>query len=405
MHDKIFILRNSIQHYAWGSKTAIPELLGIPNPEGKPMAELWMGAHPKAPSQVLIQDHWVSLIDLIRSSPVPILGKKVADVFDNRLPFLFKVLASAEPLSIQVHPNKRQAEEGFKRENKLNIPLDSAARNYRDDNHKPELLCALTPFEALKGFRPVKEIVSLLSPVRPYALEGPLMELERRPDGQGMRLFFSTLMKLPNGIKEKAISDLLHRIEAHADDRREYEWVMELAKRYPNDIGVFSPLLLNLVVLEPGEAIFIPAGHLHAYLKGTGLEIMANSDNVVRGGLTPKYVDVDELLKIVSFDPAPVEKIMARSLPHGEEVYICPAKEFQLSLIKVRGVYSSPNKGAVEILLCTYGEGKFRQPGRPNVAIDVVRGKAIIVPSVSHPYEVNGELDLWKATVPLTLFS
>ena len=400
MLKDISILRNPVQYYAWGSKTAIPDLLGIPNPEGKPMAEVWMGAHPKAPSKVLVQDQWLSLIDVIKSSPVPILGKEVAEEFGNRLPFLFKVLAAADPLSIQVHPNKKQAEEGFERENKLNIPLDSAVRNYRDDNHKPELLCALTPFEALKGFRPAEEILSLLRPVTPYALEGPLMELNRQADGNGLRLFFSTLMNLPSDKKAEVVTDLVRKVKARSSDRREFQWVMELANRYPGDIGVFSPLLLNLVVLEPGEAIFIPAGQLHAYLRGTGLEIMANSDNVLRGGLTPKHVDVDELMRITRFESVPMEKVKAEPFAGGEEVYVAPAREFQLSFIKVRGLYHSTDRGAVEILLCTRGEGELRRPGQTNTSIHVSKGMAVIVPSIDHPYEVKGELNLWKATVP-----
>ncbi|MBW2026968.1 MAG: mannose-6-phosphate isomerase, class I [Deltaproteobacteria bacterium] len=283
MLDTISLLRNPIQHYAWGSKTAIPKLLNIPNPERNPMAELWMGAHPKAPSQVCVDGRWISLIDVIASSPESVLGSEVARRFDSQLPFLFKILAAAEPLSIQVHPNKQQAIEGFTKENELGISLDAPYRNYRDDNHKPELLCALTPFEALKGFRPVGEALALMETIAVPELSPLVDGLRNHPDMDGLKRFFRILMKMGKSEQARMVSRVVERAKEKARERRELYWVMELGKKYPGDVGVLSPLFLNLIYLEPGQAMFLPAGELHAYLGGTGLEIMANSDNVLRG--------------------------------------------------------------------------------------------------------------------------
>ncbi len=365
------------------------------------MAELWMGAHPKAPSQVLVQHRWVSLIEVVKSSPVSILGKDVAEKFANQLPFLFKILAAEEPLSIQVHPNKEQAKEGFERENRIGIPLDSPVRNYRDDNHKPEMLCALTEFEALKGFRPVDEILYLLDQVGLPDLGDISEELKNQPNEAGLERFFSSLMRLDDSRRSRLVSWLIEKIARLSSDRREFYWVLELAKKYPGDIGIFSPLLLNLVELRPGQAIFLPAGQLHAYLRGTGLEIMANSDNVLRGGLTPKHIDVDELLRITDFNPSKPREILPLILDSGEEIYKSPVREFQLSRMRVKGRYNSRNVGPVEILLCLNGEGEIASPHPIDHVIKINKGMAVIVPSITHPYEIKGKLTLWKATVPV----
>ena len=401
MVGRISILRNPVQYYAWGSRTAIPDLLGIPNPEGKPMAELWMGAHPKAPSEVLVQERWISLIEVVKSSPVSVLGKEVIERFGNQFPFLFKVLAAAEPLSIQVHPNLEQAKEGFKRENRMGIPLDSPVRNYRDDNHKPEMLCALSQFEALKGFRPVDEILYLLDQVSVPELGSLVERLKNQPNKKGLEVFFTSLLRLDSRDKSHIVSRLAGEAARLRSGRREFYWVEELAKKYPEDIGVLSPILFNLTQVEPGHAIFLAPGQPHAYLKGTGLEIMANSDNVLRGGLTPKHIDLDELLKIIDFESSKLEEILPLPLDSGEEIYKCPAQEFQLSRIRVKGRYNSRDVGSVEILLCVDGEGQIMGLNPIDHVVEINKGMAVIVPSINHPYEVRGELTLWKATVPV----
>ena len=218
------------------------------------------------------------------------------------LPFLFKVLAAAKPLSIQAHPNRDQAREGFARENRQKISLNAFNRNYKDENHKPEIICALEPFWALKGFRRVEEIILLMDKIGIRAsLEEDLNALRRRPNQEGLKTFFRALINDGEGTADRVLREAVEQCEKLADDDPAFEWVIKLSEAYPDDIGILSPILLNLVHLQPGEAMNIPAGELHAYLEGAGIELMANSDNVLRGGLTPKYVDVSELLNILTF--------------------------------------------------------------------------------------------------------
>ncbi len=364
------------------------------------MAELWMGAHPKAPSQVLIDGRDVSLIDFITSAPEAILGEGVVRRFGAQLPFLFKVLAAAEPLSIQVHPSKRQAEEGFERENRLGIPLDAPERNYRDKNHKPEMLCPLTRFEALKGFRPVEEMMALAHELGLEELKALMRDFETAPGEEGLKSFFTRLMKMDRESKARLVEAAVGKVQGRAEERREFYWMAELGCRYPGDIGVLSPLLLNLLVLQPGEAIFLPAGELHAYLRGTALEIMANSDNVLRGGLTTKHVDVDELLKITEFRTERAQIIQPRLGKGKEEIYHISAEEFCLSHLHIQKDYRSAARGNIEIFLCLEGEGEIRSTGNQEDPLALSRGVSLLVPAAAHPYEVSGQLDLWKATVP-----
>jgi len=286
----IGLLKNTIQEYAWGSYTAIPELLGCESPAQAPQAELWLGAHPKAPSMVNCNGRWVSLLELIEQSPEDILGEKVAQRFDNRLPYLFKVLAAAKPLSIQAHPSRTQAKQGFARENRLRIPLDAANRNYKDDNHKPECICALTPFWALNGFRNISDILSLLEKTCHQGLETEITNLREKPDSQGLKRFFHELMTMEPPRQKQVINDALSYAQKHIQEDKVFEWMIHLHNEYPADIGVFAPVILNLICLEPGQAMFLPSGEMHAYLDGVGIELMANSDNVLRGGLTRGYL-------------------------------------------------------------------------------------------------------------------
>ena len=214
----------------------------------------------------------------------------MCDRFGNELPFLFKVLAAEVPLSIQAHPNQEQARSGWARENAEGIPLDAPRRNYRDLNHKPELLCALTPFVALKGFRPFDETTRGLDPIARPELAGEPARLGREQSPAALRSLFARLMTLEADEREP----LLKRAAAQAARKPAdpaWRWVKSLMERHPGDVGALAPLYHNLVTLAPGQAFFLPAGELHAYLEGTALEIMANSDNVLRGGLTPKHVD------------------------------------------------------------------------------------------------------------------
>ena len=324
----IHLLNNPIQNYAWGSHKAIAELTGKPFPTRDPEAEMWMGAHPKAPSTVKTGQGDESLMDLIKQQPHDILGKETASVFENRLPYLFKVLAIEKPLSIQVHPNREQAIKGFAWENHLGIPMDAAERNYRDDNHKPECICALTHFWALNGFRDITTMINLLRESCADSLGAGIRELEEKADSQGLKRFLDILLNL----KEDDIQKILDRAVPHAEACRDqdtaFDWMVRLHKTYPDNIGVLFPLILNLVCLNPGQAMYLPAGQMHAYLEGVGIELMANSDNVLRGGLTSKHVDVLELLNILNFEKQPLSIIEPETRDECEKVYPTPARVF-----------------------------------------------------------------------------
>jgi mannose-6-phosphate isomerase len=294
--QKIGLLKNTIQEYAWGSPKAIPDLLGRRNPGNKPQAELWMGAHPKATSLVQYHGQWVSLLDLINKNPLDVLGKNAAKNFNNKLPYLFKVLAAAKPLSIQAHPNLNQAREGFQRENAQRIPLDAPHRNYRDANHKPECICALTQFWALSRFRRISGILSYLKKVCAHGLDAEIDNLKQQPTSDGLKRFYTALMTMDADRQNRIVAQALEQAQRFEAEDPVFNWMLKIADDYPKDIGVLAPILLNLICLEPGQALFLDAGELHAYLEGLGIELMANSDNVLRGGLTPKHVDVPELV-------------------------------------------------------------------------------------------------------------
>lgn len=299
-------LQNTIRDYAWGSRTAIPELTGV-EPDGKPQAELWMGAHESAPS---VLPSGESLFSLVSSDPAGVLGESVASEFEGRFPFLAKILAAEQPLSIQAHPSRAQAVDGFARDEAAGIPRDAGDRNYKDEWPKPEILIALGPFDALVGFRPLAASVALLDALgvldelRALLLDGKLQEA------------FTTFMSTDRD----AIRPLVAGLEAACREYSGSEFAAEastlarLCEEFPDDPGVLAALLLNRVRLERFDAVYLPAGNVHAYLHGTGFEVMANSDNVLRGGLTRKYVDVPELVSVVDFEP------LASPVLHGVEV-------------------------------------------------------------------------------------
>lgn len=395
------ILKNPIQDYAWGSRTALPELLGTQTPSKRPQAELWMGAHPKAPSEVLVDGNWKLLPQIIEKSPAGILGKRVAEKFANKLPFLFKVLAAARPLSIQAHPDLDQAKEGFVRENGLGIPLSAPNRSYKDNNHKPEIICALTAFWALNGFRKIDNIVSLLKEIDPSELLEEIRELENNLDSNGLKLFFSTIMVMEKEKQQRVVAKAIDYAEKHTDGNPVFEWMVRLNAEYPGDIGVLSPVLLNLVELIPGQAMFLQAGQLHAYLEGVGMELMANSDSVLRGGLTPKHIDVQELLKILKFKEKQLVILEPEEQANGEHVYASDAEEFQLSVITV-GVgtfYASPEDRSVEIIICMSGRASIKNLENGKT-LELKKGRSIIVSAAVRQYSIKGEAILYKASVP-----
>ncbi|MCD4795891.1 MAG: mannose-6-phosphate isomerase, class I [Candidatus Cloacimonetes bacterium] len=403
---RIFKLKNTIQEYAWGSKTIIPELLGKTSPAEKPQAELWMGAHPKAPSVILQDGKEISLANHIKQDPKGILGQEVAEIFDDKLPFLFKVLAAETPLSIQAHPNLLQAKEGYKRENEQSIPVDSTRRNYKDANHKPELICALTTFDAMCGFRNYSEMCDLFQFLQ---LQKNIPEIEtfiQNPTGRSLQILFKELMELSEKRKKEAVDLLLERckkITPRTDEERFiFQWINKLSQIYPGDIGIFAPLLLNTIRLQPGQALYLDAGILHAYLKGAGIEIMANSDNVLRGGLTPKHIDVPELMKTLSFSAKPLEIIEPVSFDDVEFIYDTPAYEFRLSIIKLTEsikFYNAKKRSGAEIILCRTGFAEIEWDREEKLTLK--KGESIFIPFSAGKYKIEGKAVLYRATIPV----
>ena len=399
---KICLLKNTVQEYVWGSYTAIPKLFGRKVSSVRPEAELWMGAHPKAPSMVKCDGRWISLLELIKKNPEDILGKEIAEQFDGRLPYLFKVLAAAKPLSIQAHPGLAQAKEGFERENRLGIPLNASNRNYKDSNHKPECICALTGFWALNGFRKISESLSLMEKVCSQDLRKELDDLQKQPDSQGLKSFFNAIMTMNHERQKQVTANAIINAQKHLKDNPVFKWMINLYNEYPEDIGVFSPILLNLIFLKPGQAMFLPAGELHAYLSGMGIELMANSDNVLRGGLTPKHVDLPELLKVLSFEEKEVEILAPQKKRDSESIYSSPAEEFILSVISGKEdiTYQSPEKRSIEIILCTHGEAVITDTGKES-SISLVGGTSVVIPACVERYEIQGKATFYKASVPI----
>ena len=391
------LLTNTIQEYAWGSHTAIPDLMGTTNPSDKPQAELWMGAHPKAPSLVKTEQGTIALDELIRLEPDTILGGELSARFGGKLPFLFKVLAAAEPLSIQAHPTLEQARAGYARENELGILLDAPNRNYKDDNHKPEILCALTPFWVLNGFRAIDRIVALLQQIGPEELAAEIGELANNPSPAGLKKFFSDIMTIDKDRQALAVGQTVAYAAGQSQDDPLWSWIVALDKKYPGDIGVLSPVLLNLLKMEPGQAMLCQAGQLHAYLDGLGIELMANSDNVLRGGLTPKHVDVPELLSTLSFDPKQVQLHQ----PDGRGNYPSESDEYLLSVFSIDTdrPFESAEDRNVEILICTSGRGLLRRAGSEEI-LPFEKGVSFVVPSTSPPYRLEGEATVYRASAP-----
>ena len=397
---QIHVLKNTIQNYAWGSKTAIPEILGVA-PSGEPQAELWMGAHPKAPSSVVCNETSIALNEYIDSNPTDILGKTTAERFDNKLPFLFKILAAEKPLSIQAHPNLKQAQEGFKRENDNGIPLDSPIRNYRDKNHKPEIICALTPYWAMNGFRYAGDSINLLDKIAGENLADELDAFKKDANADGLKLFFQSLMEMDEERKKKVVEESVILAGQFANDNPAFEWLVRLHEEYAGDIGIFSPLLLNLIQLKPGDAMFLHAGVLHAYLHGVGIELMANSDNVLRGGLTPKHIDLPELFKVVNFREMPLDILKPESVNYTESVYSSSADEFILSVINMSAdnPYKSERNRSIEIMICTDGDAVIVDSN--NESMNIKRGTCLMIPASVDYYRIDGDAIIYKASVPI----
>jgi mannose-6-phosphate isomerase len=395
-------MHNRIRPYAWGSRTAIAELLGAPSPSPHPQAELWVGAHPADSSTLVDERGERSLADLIAQDPIGMLGEPSYSLLGARLPFLLKVLAADEPLSLQAHPSVEQATRGFAAEEAAGVPRTSANRNYRDSSHKPELICALTEFDALCGFREPEATVRLLGGLGVPQLDHYLGVLSGQPDEYGTRALFSMVITIPPAKLGPLLADVLSacvekvRTGTASEFDLEYRTALSLGERYPGDPGVLASLLLNRFVLLPGDALYLPAGNLHAYLHGVGIEIMANSDNVLRGGLTPKHVDVPELMKVLDFSPGDVPVLRGDPVAQGHVVYPTPTPEFRLARLELRGEKREVTHPGPQVLLTIKGE--IVATDGHGTEITVPRGHSVWFAATDGPVWISGNGTVFRAT-------
>lgn len=406
-HPRVLRLECGVQHYDWGDPDAIPAILGHPNPQRRPFAELWVGAHPDLPSRATVDGVRVALDLLMRDAGREILGPALAARFQGELPFLLKILAAAKPLSIQAHPSRAKALQGFERENREGLPLNAATRNYRDPHHKPELLVALGDFYALRGFRPLTEIEQWLEStpeLAPLAGNGP-------QDTKGLAALYGHIMALDQPDVNALLGPLVERLQReerqrpHSPRDRAY-WVLRSHREFSTpghlDRGLFSIFLLNFVRLRPGQALFLPSGVLHTYLQGVGIEFMANSNNVLRGGLTTKHVDPRELLRVLTFRAGPAEVLEPEIQPEEPwlAAYRTPAAELALSrLVLDPGQAHALQPGEMRLALVAEGSVDIAAEGPSR--LQVRPGEAVLVPAglgcrISAPEGAQ----LWLAQVP-----
>lgn len=400
----IYPFKGFIQHYAWGGKYFLPNLLEIANPEEKPFAELWMGAHHRGEGKIQKTEEEILLGEWILQKPVEILGASTAKQFDNQLPFLFKVLAVRKMLSIQSHPTKAQAIKGYTKENERGIPLTAFNRNFKDNNHKPEVMVALTDFWLLHGFRSVKAIEYILNTepafvaLQPYFKEHSTFQLYRH------------IMEIPQAAVNRVLQPLAERLEKLSIDELDMDkadyWAKLAFRDYTKengdyDRGIFSIYFFNLVKLKKGEGIYQAAGIPHAYLEGVNVELMANSDNVFRGGLTPKHVDVPELLQHLVFESVVPKVLYGEAISTTEKVYRTPAPDFELREIQLNKnqIHENSAEASAAILIVMEGAVNVKHE---NQAFTRKRGEIFFVEAGSD-YILN-TLDttalLYKAIVP-----
>jgi mannose-6-phosphate isomerase len=388
-------LKSPVRHYPWGSHTVIPELLGLPSPADEPYAELWMGAHPDAPS---VLADGTSLDAAISADPDGLLGPEVHARFGPRLPFLMKVLAADRPLSLQAHPTTAQAEAGYAAEEAAGVPNIDPTRTFKDPYHKPEILVAITPVEALCGFRPVEESLHCLAKLQLPELKPTIAALARG----GLRAAIPQLLALSAKRRQslvRAVADKAAAFVAAHDPEfiNTYRWAATLAGTYPGDPGVVISLMCNHLRLAPGEAVYLPAGNLHAYLCGAGVEVMASSDNVLRGGLTNKHVDLAALIEVLDFTDGKVP-VLHPVLGRGGLRYPVPVEDFDLTRVQVDVDPGVLTTSGPQVLLCAEGTAVL---SAADGDIVIERGGSAFVPA-GQPVTARGPALLYRATTALS---
>lgn len=384
--DHIYRMQNPIQNYAWGSRDAIASMFGIANPDQQPQAEIWMGAHPNGCSLLVDeQGNTCRLDQWITENPVAVLGD--ANQKYGILPYLFKVLAAASPLSIQVHPDKASSERGFAAENAAGIALTDPVRNFKDPNHKPELVYALTAYRAMNGFREFSEIVALLEGLSLPALQTQIHAFCQQPEAENLQALFRASLSLQGDERKATLAHLLS-VAKLRQSLPAYAEVLRLSECYPEDMGVFAPLLLNVITLQPGEAMFLYARTPHAYLQGVGLEAMASSDNVLRAGLTPKHMDLDALIANVDFVAKPADTLRMKPISLGPvHDYPIPVEDFTFTRVELTDSALDSETTTALILFCLSGETVV-QAGTQSLSLQP--GQSCFVPAGVSSFSVRG---------------
>lgn len=378
MKPSFYRLRNGIKNYAWGSRTALNTLFGVPNPDEQPQAEMWMGTHPAGCSEIETGSDSVSLLDAIAQSPESVLGARAMDRF-GQLPYLLKILAAETALSIQVHPDKRQAEEGYAQQG------NRVGEDYNDANHKPELVYAITPFMAMNGFRPFQEIVNHFLRLNAPELMPALAEFRGNLTGEGFKHFFVSLMQLTQREKENVLTQLQACLDSGGFTHLQ-SFITRLMRDYPGDIGILAPLFLHCITLAPGEAMFLRAGTLHAYVHGTAVEVMACSDNVLRAGLTPKKINLPELVKCTVFRETQEQEL--RLLPDDtgtEQHYSVPVEDFCFSVIG-NCQQKRVDVDSAQILLVLSGITTLRDTNGDEITL--FAGQSVFIPALTASYSI-----------------
>ncbi len=400
LSGKTFHLKGKVQHYAWGGTNYIPQLLGIDNKDHKPCAEYWMGAHPSASSVISDGENSISLNEYIVNNPSETITDKVFNRF-GELPYLFKILDVKEMLSIQVHPTKIEAEKGFDAEEAAGIPINAPHRNYKDRNHKPEVMIALSDFWLLHGFKSFLKIEQTLLDVKEFNV---LIALFR---ADGLKGLYKFVMEMEQFDIDSLFTSLVER-EVRRKNNNELTkaepgwWVAKLfedGQPIKNiDRGIFSIYFFNIVNAKPGQAVFQGAGVPHAYLEGQNVELMANSDNVLRGGLTPKHIDVPELMKHTSFEPVIPNVMQGDDLGNCEKLYPCPVPDFGIKKISLHNNSHESVANSLEIIIAIEG-GAVVNSSRNTV---IKQGEAIVfLPGEEYKIESSGNAVLYKAFVPV----
>ena len=386
----MFRMQNPVREYDWGSPTLIPELLGQ-QADGRPKAELWMGAHPDEPSTVLDGGAARTMDAWLAENPQPLLGEQVHARFGSRLPYLMKLLAAASPLSLQVHPSAEQAERGYQEEEAQGVPHSARERRYKDPFHKPELILALTDFEAMCGLRPLEQTLPIVQGLRVdhpdwARLTGRL----HGADATALRAVFEFLLdrdadRAP--LVDAVVAACRQRLDGDDEHATADRTVLDLAAAYPGDPGVVLSLFLNRLTLKPWEALYLPAGNVHAYLSGLGVEIMASSDNVLRAGLTPKYIDIDELLSVVDFHPR-AHPYVTGETSGAVTRYRPGAEEFQLAVARPEGARVTLDETGPRVVLCV--QGSLRVHPATGDEADLAPGESVFVPGADAGIGLSG---------------